>query len=206
MKFHKEGYTSLALCILFIFVFNAIIQFYLPQSVGLRRFVYSLSFVLFVAVIYFFRSPSFEVITNEEAVLSPADGRIVDIKEAEESLFLKDKRMLVSIAVSPLSVHVNRNPVKGLVKYFAAAADGNTTIAVEKDKITTIVYRQIKGFSPSRIITYIKQGDSVEQGAEFGFSKLGLRVDVYLPIGTKIDVAINDKVKGGQTILAEIKA
>jgi phosphatidylserine decarboxylase len=205
MKFHKEGYTSLALCILFIFVFNAIIQFYLPQSVRLRWFVYSLSFVLFVAVIYFFRSPSVEVITNEEAVLSPADGRIIAIEEVNEPSVLIPQGFKISIGISPLNVHVNRNPVKGVVKYFAAD-DNGTTIAVEKDKSTAIVYRQIKGFSPSRIITYIKQGDSVEQGAEFGFSKLGSRVDVYLPIGTKIDVAINDKVKGGQTILAEIKA
>ncbi|MEO6524926.1 MAG: phosphatidylserine decarboxylase [Mucilaginibacter sp.] len=203
MTIHKEGYTSIALCILFIFVSNALIQFYMPQATTFKWIVYILSFLLFVAVVYFFRSPSVDVISDEKAVLSPADGKVVSIEEVNEPEFLKGRSTKISIAISPLNTHTNRNPVKGTVKY--VNTDGHTTIAVENAAGTPIVYRQIPGFS-KRIITYVKQGDAVEQGQKFGFSMLGSKLEVFLPIGTNVDVDVDDAVKGGHTILARLKS
>jgi phosphatidylserine decarboxylase len=203
MRFHKEGYTSLALCILFIFVINALIQFYLPQATAFKWIVYILSFLAFISVIYFFRSPSIDVVYDEKAVLSPVDGKIVSIEEVNEPQFLKGLSTKITIAISPLDTHTNRNPVKGIVKY--VNTDGHTTIGVENAAGTSIAYRQIPGFT-KRVITYAKVGDTVEQGQKFGFSMIGSKLEVFLPGGTSIDVDIDDVVKGGQTILARLKS
>jgi phosphatidylserine decarboxylase len=220
MTIHKEGYTSIAICILFIFVLNALIQFYYPQAYGFKWFIYIVSFLLFVAILAIFRSPGVSITPNEKAVLCPADGTIVVIEEVEETEYLKDKRVQISVAMSPINVHVNRNPVKGVVKYFkyypgkhliswqpkSSAANEHTTIAVANSAGITVLYRQIAGAFARRIECYVKEGDRVEQGAQFGFIKFGSRVDVLLPIGSKISVELNQQVKAGQTILAELKA
>lgn len=204
MTFHKEGYTSLALCILLIFVLNAIIQFYLPQAYGFKWLIYILSFLLFVAVVLFFRNPSVHIVTNDQAILSPADGKVISIEEVSEMDFLKDRRVKISVAISPINVHVNRNPVKGVVKF--VKNNGQTSIAVENSTGITILYRQVPGALSKQIITYVKQGDTVKQGEPFGFTMLGSQVDVFLPVGTKISVQLNDLVKGGQTVLAQLKS
>jgi phosphatidylserine decarboxylase len=204
MRFHKEGYTPLALCILFIFVLNALIQFYFPQANAFKWIIYILSFLFFVAIILFFRSPSVNIAPDEKAVLSPADGKIVSIGEVEETEFLKDRRIQVSIAIAPTDVHVNRNPVTGVVKF--VKQNGHTTIAVANTAGITILYRQLPGSLSKRIITYTKQGDAVKQGEQFGFSALGSRVDVLLPVGTKLNVELNAVVKGGLTALAYLKS
>lgn len=204
MTFHKEGHTSLALCILLIFVVNAFIQFYFPGATGAKWLIYILSFVFFLATLLFFRNPSIDINPDEKAVLSPADGKIVAIEEVEEAEYLKDRRILVSIAIAPTDVHVNRNPVKGVVKYFATDS-GRTSIVVESIAGSTILLQQIAGFT-KRVVAYLKQGDVVEQGVQFGFSMLGSRVNLFLPIGTNINVAVGDVVKGGKTVLAQLKS
>ncbi len=118
MTFHKEGYTSLAICILFILVLNALISFFLPDAHVLKWIVYILSFFLFVIIVQFFRSPKFSIDTHDKTVLCPADGKVVVIEETVETEFLKDKRIQLSVFMSPVNVHVNRNPVGGVVKYF----------------------------------------------------------------------------------------
>jgi len=118
MTIHNEGYTSLAICILFIFVLNAVIQFYYPEAHSLKWFVYILSFVLFVIILQFFRSPSISIAQNETHVLCPADGKVVVIEETTETEYLKDKRIQVSVFMSPVNVHINRNPISGVIKYF----------------------------------------------------------------------------------------
>lgn len=204
MTIHKEGYTSIALCILFIFVLNAFLQFYFPGAIVFKWIIYILSFMFFLATVLFFRNPAIDVVSNEKMVLSPADGKILSVGETEETEFLKGRRIQITIAISPTDVHVNRNPVKGIVKY-ASTVKGQTTIAVESGAGNTILLRQIAGLS-KRVVAYVKEGDAVEQGAQFGFSMLGSRVDVFLPIGTNIDVDVDDVVRSGQTVLARFKS
>ena len=202
MSFHKEGYTSLALCILIIFVLNALIQFYHPQAHTFKWLVYILSFVFFAVVVLFFRSPSVNVAADETLVLSPADGKVVSIEEAD---FLNERRIKVSVAIAPTNVHVNRNPVTGVVQS-VKQNDGTAIIEVQNNAGTTIAYRQLAGALPKRVITYIKAGEQVKQGEQFGFSLLGSKLDVFLPVGTTINVQLNDAVKGGATALAQLKS
>ncbi len=218
MTIHKEGYTSLALCILLIFVVNAVIQFYLPQAHNLKWIVYSISFILFIIVLQFFRSPSRKINADETVVLCPADGKVVVIEETEETEFLKDRRIQLSVFMSPVNVHVNRNPISGVVKYFkynpgkylvawhpkSSTENERTTIAVENSLGITVLFRQIAGALARRIVWYVAEGDTVEQGKQFGFIKFGSRVDVFLPLGSEVKVNIGDVVKGGRTVLAQL--
>jgi len=219
MTIHKEGYTSIALCILFIFILNALVQFYLPDMKWLQWTIYLLSFALFVIVLQFFRSPFIRVEKNEEQVICPADGKIVVIEETEETEYLKDKRIQVSIFMSPVNVHVNRYPVSGIVKYFkyhpgkylvawhpkSSTENERTTVVVENGKGISILFRQIAGALARRIVCYSREGEQAEQGAQFGFIKFGSRVDVFLPLNSKVDVELGQAVKGGITVLAHLK-
>lgn len=220
MTIHKEGYTSLALCILFIFVLNAVIQFYLPDANALKWVVYIVSAVLFLIILQFFRSPGISIAADETHVLCPADGKVVVIEETEETEYLKDKRIQVSVFMSPINVHINRNPIAGVVKYFkyhpgkylvawhpkSSTENERTTIVIENHAGVPVLFRQIAGALARRIVWYVKEGDEVEQGQQFGFIKFGSRVDIFLPLGTKINVNLGEVVKGGRTVLAELPA
>ncbi|MFD2144150.1 phosphatidylserine decarboxylase family protein [Mucilaginibacter antarcticus] len=219
MTFHKEGYTSLALCILFIFVLNAAIHYFDANAV-IRWLGYIISFALFVIIVQFFRNPHFDIIQDDKIVLCPADGKVVVIEETTETEFLKDKRIQVSVFMSPVNVHINRNPISGVVKYFkyhpgkylvawhpkSSTENERTTVVTETKNGTQVLFRQIAGALARRIVWYVKEGDKVEQGDQFGFIKFGSRVDLYLPLGTKINVEIGEIVKGGRTVLAELPA
>lgn len=218
MTIHKEGYTSIALSILFIFVTNTIIKYYLPDATWLIWFWYILSFALFIIILQFFRSPSRELTVDDRKVICPADGKVVVIEETEETEFLKDKRIQVSVFMSPVNVHINRNPLSGVVKYFkyhpgkylyawnpkSSTENERTTTVVEHKSGVQVLYRQIAGALARRIVWYVKEGDAVEQSQEFGFIKFGSRVDIYLPLGTQINVNLNENVKGGVTVLATL--
>jgi len=218
MTIHKEGYTSIAICVLFIFVVNAVIQFYYPDAHTLRWIVYILSFALFIIILQFFRSPHFPISIDETQVLCPADGKVVVIEETDEPEFLKDRRIQLSVFMSPINVHVNRNPIAGVVKYFkyhpgkylvawhpkSSTENERTTIVIENSKGVSVLFRQIAGAMARRIVWYVKEGDKVDQGAQFGFIKFGSRVDVFLPLGTKINVGLGEVVKGGRTVLATL--
>ena len=218
MTIHKEGYTSIALTVLVIFVLNAVVQFYFPSAHVVKWFIYILSGALFLIILQFFRSPKIRIELDEKAVLCPADGKVVVIEETEESEFLKDKRIQISVFMSPINVHVNRNPIGGVVSYFkyhkgkylvawhpkSSTENERTTIAVQNKNGVTVLFRQIAGALARRIVWYVKEGDQVEQGGQFGFIKFGSRVDVFLPLGTKINVEIGEVVKGGRTVLAEL--
>ncbi|TWJ03559.1 phosphatidylserine decarboxylase [Mucilaginibacter frigoritolerans] len=220
MTFHKEGYSSLAICILFIAVLNAAIQFYFPEAIVVKWIIYILSFVLFVIIVQFFRSPSITIEKDEKYVLCPADGKVVVIEEAVETEYLKDKRIQLSVFMSPINVHINRNPIKGVVKYFkyhsgkylvawhpkSSTENERTTIVIENSKGVPVLFRQIAGALARRIVWYVKEGDKVDQGDQFGFIKFGSRVDVFLPLGSEIKVELGQVVKGGRTILAELPA
>jgi phosphatidylserine decarboxylase len=218
MTFHKEGYTSLAITILVIFVLNALISFYFPDAHVVKWIVYILSFLLFVIIVQFFRSPVLHISKNESQVLCPADGKVVVIEETDEPEFLKDRRIQLSVFMSPVNVHVNRNPISGVVKYFkyhpgkylvawhpkSSTENERTTVVTENSEGTQVLFRQIAGALARRIVWYVKEGDVVEQGQQFGFIKFGSRVDIFLPLGTKINVELNQVVKGGRTVLAEL--
>ncbi|MGF7042061.1 phosphatidylserine decarboxylase [Mucilaginibacter lappiensis] len=218
MTIHKEGYTSLALSILFIFVLNALIQFYYPEAHTLKWIIYIFSALFFLVILQFFRSPFLDISTDETTVLCPADGKVVVIEETEETEYLKDKRIQLSVFMSPVNVHVNRNPISGVVSYFkyhkgkylvawhpkSSTENERTTVVVQNSEGVSVLFRQIAGALARRIVWFVKEGDIVEQGQQFGFIKFGSRVDVFLPLGSNVLVNIGDVVKGGRTILAEL--
>ena len=219
MTLHKEGTTTIALTILFIFVLNALVQFFLPQYTWFRWLIYLLSAGLLGIVIQFFRKPYISPTTGDNLVVCPADGKVVVIEETEETEYLKDRRIQVSIFMSPLNVHINRNPISGVVKYFkyhpgkylfawnpkSSTENERTTVLVENKQGIPVLFRQIAGALARRIVWYVKEGDTVKQSEEFGFIKFGSRVDVFLPLGTKLNVTLGDTVKGGISVLAELK-
>lgn len=215
MKFHKEGYTSLALVVLFIFIINAVADYYDANQI-IKWFLYAVSAFLFIVIVQFFRSPIKKIQIDADAVLCPVDGKVVVIEETEETEYFKDKRIQVSIFMSPINVHVTRNPISGIVTFFkyhpgkflvawhpkSSTDNERTTIVVKKDNGVEVLFRQIAGALARRIVWYVKEEQPVTQGDEFGFIKFGSRVDVFLPLGTKINVAIGDKTVGGKTVIA----
>ncbi len=218
MTFHKEGYTSLALCVLFIAITNVLIKYYIPDVTWFVWLWYGVSLFLFITIVQFFRSPSRTLTINERHIICPADGKVVVIEETEEGEYFKDKRVQLSVFMSPVNVHVNRNPISGIVKYFkyhpgkylvawdpkSSTENERTTTVVAHEKGFEILYRQIAGALARRIVWYLKEGGQVEQAEQFGFIKFGSRVDVFLPLGTKINVNLNEVVKGGVTVLATL--
>ena len=219
MTIHKEGYTSISLCILFIFVMNALVQFFLPSVGWLHWVVYVLSAFLFLVILQFFRSPAIQISKNEQHVLCPADGKVVVIEETEENEYLKDKRIQLSIFMSPINVHINRYPVSGIVRYFkyhpgkflvawhpkSSTENERTTVVIENNQGVPVLFRQIAGALARRIVCYSVEGTQAEQGDEFGFIKFGSRIDVFLPLGTEINVELGQVVKGGKTVLAQLR-
>ncbi|MGF1922577.1 MAG: phosphatidylserine decarboxylase family protein [Bacteroidia bacterium] len=218
MTIHKEGYTTIALSILFIFLINASVEYWFGDSTWLRWLIYVLSFALFITVLQFFRNPSRVFTSGNNLVICPADGKVVVIEETEEGEYFKDRRLQVSIFMSPINVHINRNPISGVVKFFkyhpgkylaawnpkSSTENECTTTVVEHQNGTPILFRQIAGALARRIVWYIKEGDNVVQTEQFGFIKFGSRVDIFLPIGTDVKLVMGQVVKGGITVLAEL--
>jgi phosphatidylserine decarboxylase len=218
MTIHKEGYTTIALTILFIFIINAFVDYKFADLAWLRWLVYIISFVLFIIVLQFFRNPTRTFAAGDNLVICPADGKVVVIEETEEGEYFKDKRLQVSIFMSPINVHINRNPISGIVKFFkyhpgkylaawnpkSSTENERTTTVVEHQNGTPVLFRQIAGALARRIVWYVKEGDQVVQGEQFGFIKFGSRVDIFLPIGTDVKLVLGQVVKGGITVLAEI--
>jgi phosphatidylserine decarboxylase len=216
MTIHKEGYTSIALCILFIFILNALVHYYAADNTLLTWVVYIFSALLFIIVLQFFRNPRLAVTENELHILSPADGKVVVIEETEETEYFNDRRLQISVFMSPVNVHSNRSPIAGIIKYFkyhpgkylmawnpkSSTLNERTTIVVEGSGVE-VLFRQIAGALARRIVWYVEEGKAVSQGQEFGFIKFGSRVDVFLPLGTKVNVSLGQKVKGGRTVLGE---
>jgi phosphatidylserine decarboxylase len=218
MRIHKEGKSILIILILVLLLLNSCLA-YANTPNQLLYFSYGISAIIFVLVLQFFRSPVFAINTNPKHVLAPADGKVVVIEETEESEYLKERRIQISIFMSPINVHVNRNPVSGIIKYVkyhagkylvawhpkSSTENERTTVVYQMNDGLEILTRQIAGAMARRIKWYIKEGDKVDQGQEFGFIKFGSRVDVFLPLDAKVNVKIDEKTKGGRTVLAELK-
>ena len=176
------------------------------------------SAVLYLLILQFFRHPNIITSINEKQVLAPANGKVVVIEKTIESEYFKDPRIQISIFMSPLDVHVNRSPVAGIVKFFqyhpgkylvawhpkSSTENERTTMALKLQSGLEILVRQIAGAMARRIKWYVKEGDILPQGGEFGFIKFGSRLDIFLPTNAEVKVAIGDKTTGGKTVLAEL--
>jgi phosphatidylserine decarboxylase len=218
MKFHKEGWPSLILVLAFSTIIITIAHYFFPEFAIAHWFAYLLSAFLTLTILQFFRNPSRTFTLGENLVVSPADGKIVVIEETNENEYFKDKRLQVSIFMSPTNVHINRYPISGVVSFFkyhpgkflvaydpkSSTDNERTTVVVKHKNGTEILFRQIAGALARRIVWYCKQGDVAEQCQQMGFIKFGSRVDLFFPIGTKLNVKMGDVVKGSQTVLAEI--
>jgi phosphatidylserine decarboxylase len=219
MTIHREGTASLLLTIGVLGAINAGLMFGLPEQELLQNIVLVLSIILFLIVLQFFRNPALEVKINPKQIIAPADGKVVVIEEVEEPEYFKGKRKQVSIFMSPINVHVNRNPIAGLVKFVkyhpglylvawhpkASTDNERTTIVIQHQSGAEVLMRQIAGALARRICWYVKEGQIVQQGSEFGFIKFGSRVDLFLPLDVEIKVAMNQVTQGGVTVIAEFK-
>lgn len=210
---HKEGYRIILTTIAILLGLNYAIAYFGIE--WLNTFTLIASIIFFFLILQFFRNPIRNVTASENEVVAPADGKVVVIEEVEETEYFKDKRLQVSIFMSPINVHVNRYPINGKVKYVkyhpgkylvawhpkSSTENERTTIVVENDKIA-VLFRQIAGALARRIVMYSKENDIANKGEDFGFIKFGSRVDLFFPIGTKIEVELNQVVKGNKTIIA----
>ena len=218
MTIHKEGRVLLFVLLLALAGIYLAVVYFFPEDNALQNGILISSIVLYFIILQFFRNPKVAVVTDENQVLAPADGKVVVIEETEEKEYFHERRLQISIFMSPINVHVNRSPVSGVVKYFkyhagkylvawhpkSSSDNERTTVVVERPDGLEIMFRQIAGAMARRIKWYIQEGQPVEQGAEFGFIKFGSRVDVYLPPNAEVKVSVGDKTKGGRTVLAEL--
>lgn len=214
--FHKEGHSLIILFFIVITTDVIMLEMLIDDQSYLKLILQTFSLFLFVFILWFFRNPKRNILKNPEIILSPADGKVVLIEEVDEVEFFNEKKIKVSIFLSPLDIHVNRYPVSGKVlyskyhkgKYLVAwhpkSSDKNerSTIVIENKKIGKIMYRQIAGAVARRVVNYAKVDSIVEQGDDSGFIKFGSRVDIFLSKDCKLKVNIGDKVKGGITIIA----
>jgi phosphatidylserine decarboxylase len=219
MKFHREGYASLFLVLVFSAILIFIAKYFFPESGLASGFAYLVSIFLTITILQFFRDPKREFTLGENLVIAPADGKVVVIEEVEEKEYFKDKRLQVSIFMSPINVHINRYPIAGTVSFFkyhpgkflaawepkSSTDNERTSVVVKHQNGTEVLFRQVAGALARRIVWYCKEGDKAEQCQEMGFIKFGSRVDLYFPLNTPLKVKIGDVVKGSQSILAELK-
>lgn len=219
MKIHKEGRRILFFTLLGLLVVNLLLHHFNAVHVTFNKVFSAISAIVFLLLLQFFRSPFRTLITHEDLVIAPADGKVVVIEEVEEPEYFNDVRKQISIFMSPINVHITRNPVSGTVKYFkyhpgnyfvawhpkSSTKNERTSVVVTADAGPDILFRQIAGAMARRIVWYVKEGDEVSQGEEFGFIKFGSRVDIFVPVDTEIKVAIGQKTKGGQTVIAQLK-
>ncbi|MBI5009531.1 MAG: phosphatidylserine decarboxylase family protein [Bacteroidia bacterium] len=218
MSIHKEGYKILGFGFIALLVLNIIIQVLWGHLEILKWGFLALSFMLYVFLLFFFRWPERELQPDHGLIYAPADGKVVVIEETEENEYFKDIRLQVSIFMSPFNVHSNRYPVSGKVKYVryhpgsymvawhpkSSELNERSSIVIETIEGTEILVRQIAGAVARRIVTYAKENQDVMQGDELGFIKFGSRVDIFLPVGTEIEIPILQQVRANKDIIAKI--
>jgi len=208
--FHKEGHLIILYTFLLIALITVLVDFFIENQI-LKYILQIFCLLMLILILQFFRNPKRKFNLNPEKVLSPVDGKIVAIEEVIENEYFNDKRLQISIFMSPINVHVTRYPIGGKVlyskyhpgKYLVAwhpkSSEKNerTTIVINNKNIGKILYRQIAGLLARRIVNYAKVEENVIQGNDAGFIKFGSRVDLFLPLNAKINVKINQNVKGG---------
>ena len=218
MSIHKEGYKILGFGFATLLVLNIIINIFWGDYEILKWGFLILSFMLYLFLLFFFRWPERAIEPTHGLVYAPADGKVVVIEETEENEYFKDTRLQVSIFMSPFNVHSNRYPVSGKVKYVryhpgsymvawhpkSSELNERSSIVIETAEGTEILVRQIAGAVARRIVTYAKEDLKVKQGDELGFIKFGSRVDIFLPVGTEIEIPILQQVRANKDIIAKI--
>lgn len=216
MKLHREGTSILIGCLILFTVITVTLGYFFPPY----GYLFSLPlWVLFGFIIWFFRNPIREIDSSDKCIIAPVDGKVVVLEEVFESEYLKEKCIQLSIFMTPLNVHVTRYPVNGkvifskyhpgkfLVAFHPKSSELNerTTVVVETADQTKVLFRQIAGAVARRIVNYAKEEDTAVAGKEYGFIKFGSRVDIFLPLGTQIDVKIGDITKGGIQKIGQLK-
>ena len=217
MKIHREGYLIIAIAVLFVWAVIAIFHYlFRLQMLDFMLMIAGAGFLLFI--VQFFRDPRRYSPIHPDYILSPADGKVVVIEETQETEYLNQDCRQISIFMSPLDVHINRLPVSGTVDYIkyhpgkylvawhpkSSTENERTTFVIQTPQGFQVLFRQIAGAMARRIRYYIKEGQKVEQGNEFGFIKFGSRVDIFIPLNAKVKIKLGDRVKGGESILAEL--
>ncbi len=219
MKIHKEGRRILFFTLLALLAVNLLLFRYNADNGGFNKVFAGISVIMFLILLQFFRSPARRLFTHEDLIIAPADGKVVVIENVQEPEYFDDMRKQISIFMSPINVHITRNPISGIVRYFkyhpgnylvawhpkSSTKNERTTVVVESEAGPFVLFRQIAGAMARRIVWYVNEGDEVNQGEEFGFIKFGSRVDIFVPLDTEVKVQIGEKVKGGQTVIAQLK-
>lgn len=214
--FHKEGFAIIRNTLTGLIAIDATAWYYAGGFNWLVNLLIFASIVFAILVLQFFRNPKRNTVLNANHIIAPADGKVVVIEEVVEHEFFNDKRIQVSIFMSPLNVHVNRYPITGEVKFAkyhpgkflvawhpkSSIENERTTVVVENETTGPILFRQIAGAVARRIVMYSKKGDKATQGADMGFIKFGSRIDLFLPLDAKINAKIDDVVRGGETVIA----
>ena len=214
--FHKEGHTII-LIFLFAVIADILLLEYILDDGLIKLILQSVSILILLLILQFFRNPVRNTIINEKHIISPVDGKVVNIEKVYEKEYFKDERLQVSIFMSPLNVHVTRYPISGKVKFSkyhpgeylvawhpkSSEKNERTTIVLENKVVGKILYRQIAGALARRIVNYAKVGENVTQGKDAGFIKFGSRVDLFLPVDSILNIEINQHVKGGEDIISE---
>jgi len=215
---HREGYKILAFGLLTLVLLNIIVGLFLTDNVLFKWIFGICSILLYVFLLFFFRLPARYLEPDPGLIYAPADGKVVVIEETEEKEFFKDMRLQVSIFMSPFNMHSNRYPVSGHIKYVGYHSGNNmvawhpksselnerSSVVIETENGTEVLVRQIAGAVARRIVTYAREDQDVKQGDELGFIKFGSRVDIFLPVGTEIEIPILQHVKANKTIIAKI--
>ncbi|WP_395056344.1 phosphatidylserine decarboxylase family protein [Flavobacterium sp.] len=213
--FHKEG-SKIILVATLLFVATILLAGEFIDLTWLRMGIQLIALFFYIIILQFFRNPNRDIIANDNQIVAPVDGKVVVIEEVFEPEYFKDKRLQVSIFMSPINVHVTRYAVSGLVKYSkyhpgkflvawhpkASTENERTTVVIENKIFGEILYRQIAGALAKRIVNYAEEGTQVVQGTDAGFIKFGSRVDLFLPLGTKVNVKLNEVAIGNKTIIA----
>ncbi|MDQ3047418.1 MAG: phosphatidylserine decarboxylase family protein [Bacteroidota bacterium] len=216
MKFHKEGIPSLIIVLAVAALINAATWYFFSEYYMIMWLGYALSAFLIITIVQFFRSPSRSLVIDGNQIIAPADGKVVVIEEVMETEYFKEKRLQISIFMSPINVHVNRYPISGKVKFSkyhpglflvawhpkSSTENERTTVVVEHANGQEILFRQIAGALARRIKNYAKVNDVAVQGEEFGFIKFGSRVDLLLPLNVNVKVELEQVVKGKRTVIA----
>lgn len=216
IRFHKEGYKIIVIAFI-LSITGILLAEKFIEIIWVVKAIQIVILAFLFIVLQFFRNPKRDTNLNENTIIAPVDGKVVVIEEVEEPEYFKDKRLQVSIFMSPINVHVTRYAMSGLVKYSkyhpgkylvawhpkASTENERTTIVLDNKVFGEVLYRQIAGALAKRIVNYAEEGTEVIQGADAGFIKFGSRVDLYLPIGTELTIKLGDVVKGGTQVVAK---
>lgn len=213
--FHKEGHKIILLTFITVVIITLLLDYF---SINYKTYIQFFLIIQLIIVLQFFRNPKRITSIGDNNIVSPVDGKVVVIEEVFEPEYFKEKRIQISIFMSPINVHVTRYPIGGQVTYSkyhpgkylvawhpkSSTENERTSIVIKNENCGEILYRQIAGALAKRIINYAKESSYVNQGDDAGFIKFGSRVDLFLPLDTKINVSLNQKVKGAEDIIAKV--